>query len=308
MVPAEIPMAVPGSTRAAAASAIDSFSPCWRADLAANPGSNIALPGRAVAPPWTFSRRPWSWRISRSRRMVMSETPSSRTRSATRTPPSSRTRSRMYACRWRASTPTLRRPNRRPSRSRASAAIRRVACQIAPRTYTSQRTRPSYPHGCRNSLDIGAPAEPQSVRLCRFLLVVDQDAEHCTGGDRWWHPPRALAWRSGASRSEPRPSCCSPRVARPAARRQPRSAAAAAPAATPAPPLKYTSGPATAGAPGHDDDPLERARDGAGRIRQGDGRLLHHEDRGPGRGLDHEITTTSRTSSTRSCRARPTTS
>ena len=41
--------------------------------------------------------------ISRSRRTVISETPSSRTRSATRTAPSSRTRSRIFVCRCRAS-------------------------------------------------------------------------------------------------------------------------------------------------------------------------------------------------------------
>ena len=44
-------MAMPGSTRATAASAIASFSCCWSADLAAKPGSNRALPatdGRAA--------------------------------------------------------------------------------------------------------------------------------------------------------------------------------------------------------------------------------------------------------------------
>ena len=46
-----------------------SFSSFWRVDLAANPGSKTALPGSAVAPPWTFSRRPCSWRTSRSRRI-----------------------------------------------------------------------------------------------------------------------------------------------------------------------------------------------------------------------------------------------
>ena len=57
-MPAEIPTAVPGSIRPTAASTIASFSASWRADLAAKPGSNRALPGRAVAPPWTFSIRP----------------------------------------------------------------------------------------------------------------------------------------------------------------------------------------------------------------------------------------------------------
>ena len=57
-MPAEIPIAVPGTTSATAASAIASFSGSWSADLAANPGSNRALPGSDVAPPWTFSSRP----------------------------------------------------------------------------------------------------------------------------------------------------------------------------------------------------------------------------------------------------------
>ena len=61
------------------------------------------VPESAVAPPWTFSSRPCSWRISRSRRTVMSDTPSSRARSATRTAPVSRTRSRISAWRCRAS-------------------------------------------------------------------------------------------------------------------------------------------------------------------------------------------------------------
>ena len=38
VVPAETPMAMPGSTSAAAASAIASFSACWSEDLAAKPG------------------------------------------------------------------------------------------------------------------------------------------------------------------------------------------------------------------------------------------------------------------------------
>ena len=57
-MPAETPIAMPGSTSAAAASAIASFSACLRLDLAANAGSNRALPSSAVAPPWTFSSRP----------------------------------------------------------------------------------------------------------------------------------------------------------------------------------------------------------------------------------------------------------
>ena len=44
-----------GSTRAAAASAMASFSSCWSADLVAKPGSKSAFPAAAVAPPWTFS-------------------------------------------------------------------------------------------------------------------------------------------------------------------------------------------------------------------------------------------------------------
>ena len=62
------------------------FSSRCSSDLAEKPGSNSVARSTAVAPPWTFSSSPCSWSSSRSRRTVMSETPSSRTRSATRTP------------------------------------------------------------------------------------------------------------------------------------------------------------------------------------------------------------------------------
>ena len=39
VVPAEIAIAMPGSTSRAASSAIAAFSTCWSADLATNPGS-----------------------------------------------------------------------------------------------------------------------------------------------------------------------------------------------------------------------------------------------------------------------------
>jgi hypothetical protein len=58
VVPAEIAIACPGRTNAAAASAIASLASCSSDDLALNPGSNRALPEIDVAPPWTFSSNP----------------------------------------------------------------------------------------------------------------------------------------------------------------------------------------------------------------------------------------------------------
>ena len=88
-------------------------------------------PRAVVAPPWTFSSRPRSSRISRSRRTVMSDTPSSRTRSATRTAPSSRTRSRMKAWRWRASiTRPLMRSHGVPSRPARPRRVHRFPMSI----------------------------------------------------------------------------------------------------------------------------------------------------------------------------------
>ena len=57
-MPAEIAIAIPGSTRRAASVAIAAFSTCCSADLATKPGSYEARPEIAVAPPWTFSSRP----------------------------------------------------------------------------------------------------------------------------------------------------------------------------------------------------------------------------------------------------------
>ena len=97
VVPADSAIASPGETRAAARIAIAAFSARWRTDLAAKPGS-WAEPGlTVVAPPCTFASRPRSARDSRSRRMVMSDTPYSAASSLTRTPPAARTRSRI-AC------------------------------------------------------------------------------------------------------------------------------------------------------------------------------------------------------------------
>src|SRR5690606_8427605 len=87
VVPADRATAVPGRTSWAARRAITSFSCCCLADLAVKPGSSVEPGPIAVAPPCTFSSSPRSASTSRSRRMVMSETPSSRTRSATRTAP-----------------------------------------------------------------------------------------------------------------------------------------------------------------------------------------------------------------------------
>ena len=79
VVPAVSPIAVPGRTRAAAAAAIACFSAVCSDDLARNPGSSVVA-GRSpasVAPPCTLVSRPCWVRASRSRRIVMSLTPSS---------------------------------------------------------------------------------------------------------------------------------------------------------------------------------------------------------------------------------------
>src|SRR6266508_3176260 len=69
-------------------------------DLASKPGSSV-LPRRGrVAPPWTLETSPRLASASRSRRMVMSETPSSSVRSLTRTPPLRWSSSRIRSCRW----------------------------------------------------------------------------------------------------------------------------------------------------------------------------------------------------------------
>ena len=167
-MPAETATAMPGSTSATAASAMASFSLCWSADLAANPGSNSAVPAIEVAPPWTFSSSPCSSRISRSRRTVMSETPSSRTRSATRTAPSSRTRSRMKAWRWRASirAPSARRRDLVSIPNDLPLLIRQIAAQ---RT-ESQRIPTNTEHEPLQNLDTGGCGwdnPPDPVGFCR---------------------------------------------------------------------------------------------------------------------------------------------
>src|SRR5579859_2261776 len=60
-----------------------------------------------MAPPCTLATRPRSANASMSRRIVMSETPSTLTRSATRAPPCRRTRSSIDACLCCASTDRL---------------------------------------------------------------------------------------------------------------------------------------------------------------------------------------------------------
>ena len=57
VVPAEIAIAMPGSTSSAAAAAMASFSACWRPDLVMNVGSASEPSERAVAPPWTFTMK-----------------------------------------------------------------------------------------------------------------------------------------------------------------------------------------------------------------------------------------------------------
>ena len=95
VVPEAIAIAVPGVTMVAAARAIEVFSGRSRTSFASKPGSWLAGdPGR-TAPPCTFSTRPSLARTSRSRRMVMSETPSRWVRSLTRALPSLLTACRM---------------------------------------------------------------------------------------------------------------------------------------------------------------------------------------------------------------------
>src|SRR6266487_1923023 len=100
VVPALIAIAVPGCTNSAARRAIASLAGRSWLDLASKPGSSV-LPRRGrVAPPWTLETSPRLASASRSRRMVMSETPSSSVRSLTRTPPLRWSSSRIRSCRW----------------------------------------------------------------------------------------------------------------------------------------------------------------------------------------------------------------
>ena len=86
---------MPGATIASAAAAMAAFSGSCSSDLCVNPGSAAEDPAGSFAPPWTFCSSPSRASRSRSRRTVMSDTPSSATRSATRTAPEARTRSRI---------------------------------------------------------------------------------------------------------------------------------------------------------------------------------------------------------------------
>ena len=119
VVPAVSPMAVPGCTIWAAATAMERFSPCWRWDFASNPGSSVARCSTAVAPPCTFSSNPAAANVSRSRRIVMSDTRNISVSSLTRTPPERTTSPRISSWRRRAST----RAGWRPAGSAALACI-----------------------------------------------------------------------------------------------------------------------------------------------------------------------------------------
>ena len=116
VVPAVSPIAVPGRTSSAAARAIARFSSICSVDLTANPGSTVVADG-SVAPPCTLCTRPSRVSRSRSRRMVMSLTPSCVVRSLTRAEP--------WRCTWAAINSRRRRASirvppppgvRRPSR------------------------------------------------------------------------------------------------------------------------------------------------------------------------------------------------
>src|SRR5262249_14027152 len=108
VVPAVSATACPGSTSAAAAWAIASFSRSWRCDFASKPGSSVLWREGAGAPPWTFSIRPVAARASRSRRTVISDTSRSSVSSLTRIAPRRRTSSTMSVWRWPASMGVLR--------------------------------------------------------------------------------------------------------------------------------------------------------------------------------------------------------
>jgi hypothetical protein len=98
VVPADSPTAVPGETSSTAARAIASFSGCWRDDFASNPGSSVLADLVRVAPPCTLSSKPCCASASRSRRIVMSDTPSICANSMTRTAPRRWISSTIRAC------------------------------------------------------------------------------------------------------------------------------------------------------------------------------------------------------------------
>ena len=104
VLPAVIAIAMPGRTSWAARAAMASFSKISRWLVTSNPGSMALAVSIAVAPPCTLDSRPLRSSISRSRRTVMSETPSSAVSWATRAPPVRRTSSRIRAWRMAAST------------------------------------------------------------------------------------------------------------------------------------------------------------------------------------------------------------
>ena len=122
VVPAVSPIAVPGRTRAAAAAAMASFSAVCSDDLARKPGSSVVA-GRSpvsVAPPCTLVSSPCWVRASRSRRIVMSLTPSSVVSSLTRTEPCCWTWAAISSRRRRART-------RRPAGEDCSASASAIA-------------------------------------------------------------------------------------------------------------------------------------------------------------------------------------
>ncbi len=125
VVPADTPTAMPGSTSRTAAVAMASFSAFSRLDFAAKPGSSVLRPPGRTAPPCTF----WSWpccaSTSRSRRTVMSDTPSRSTSALTRTAPERRISSRIRDRRWLAN---MARP---PRVGGALAAVRRHPASVS---------------------------------------------------------------------------------------------------------------------------------------------------------------------------------
>ncbi len=108
VLPAVIAMAMPGRISFAARAAIASFSETSRWLVISNPGSIALAVSMAVAPPCTLASSPLRSSTSRSRRTVMSDTPSSTVSWATLAPPVRRTSSRILA--WRIAASTAVRP------------------------------------------------------------------------------------------------------------------------------------------------------------------------------------------------------
>ncbi len=92
-----ITIAMPGRISSAAGVAIASFSEVSRWLVTSNPGSIALAVSMAVAPPCTLDSNPLRSNISRSRRTVISETPSRAVSCATLAPPVRRTSSKIFA-------------------------------------------------------------------------------------------------------------------------------------------------------------------------------------------------------------------